>query len=101
MRSRLLFNNLDGVIVATKWSNNAIKDATDRQADMDGHKSCFSLTLKRKDLLKIVSVLAASCGIYFVLRLCPLRWRHYVPPERWYLTTSPNGVITQKVNINM
>jgi hypothetical protein len=48
MRSRLLFSNLDGIIVATKWSNNAIKDATDRQADMDGHKVVFLLHLSVK-----------------------------------------------------
>jgi hypothetical protein len=25
----------------------------------------------------------------------------YVPPERWYLSTSPHGVTTQKTNIDI
>jgi hypothetical protein len=42
-------NNVDGVIVATKWSNNMMKEAADRQADVDGTIRYFSLTLKRKN----------------------------------------------------
>jgi hypothetical protein len=39
---------VNGVIVAEIWSNNMIKDATDRQGDMSGTIRCFSGTPKRK-----------------------------------------------------
>jgi hypothetical protein len=33
--------------------------------------------------------------------LQPWRWRQCVPPKRWYPPTSPHGIISQKVNIDI
>jgi hypothetical protein len=36
-----------------------------------------------------------------LLQLQPWRWRQYIPPKRWYLPTSPHGVTTQKISIDI
>jgi hypothetical protein len=33
--------------------------------------------------------------------LQPWRWRYYVPPKCWYLPTSPHGITSQKINIDI